>query len=109
MNSLYPENWDAFVLFGFFIGAVVQNLLFGQIVKEVQTRVPEYRRPRWWNPFARIIDDLLVYNQHRQLFPNSRLRLVYHIVCVIWSPFVVVGTFRILEAMDTWTLRSFRF
>ncbi len=107
MNLLFSESWNAVVLFLFATGAVVLQVIGWRMQKEVRTRLPDDSRGKSWL-LSRFGRSWRMYAQHRRLFPNSKLRSVGDIIAVIWFPFGVIGTMKILDAADAWVEHIFR-
>ena len=97
MSFSLSINCTSLVEFVFVTGGVAVAALNFRIRTEVNGRLPEHRRWKFWRLWPG--DSLQVYRQHRQFFPDSKARLACEIVELLWSPFAIICFVRIYQAI----------
>ena len=103
VSFLAPTTWgNRLVDLVAFAGLVALSAIWHRIRWQVNGVLPPDRRLRllhWsW-------EGLEFYSLHKEFYPESRLRLAHNIILVIWSPFGIVGYWRLLQAIDAWLAR----
>lgn len=101
MSLSASTSWNAFVDVMFGTGFVALSGMHMRMIFEINRALPEDRRLR----YLRWTWSSEVWSLHKELFPDSRVRVAYHVVTVIWLPFLVMGYFRFRQALHTFWAR----